>query len=172
MSNVDTAKCALRAFSQGDLAALKELHCEDAVYELHGFGTPGRWYRSDNMLPDWEIRGRDAIIDIFIQLPDYYSTVITEPCDYIDGGEYVGVLGTHRLTPNQGSEEFPFVLVLRFDRDGKVVRAEFHVDSAKLPPRGTEHHNIFANAHLPAPPSGTGFREKILSDMPAEAEAQ
>jgi uncharacterized protein len=132
MSNVDTAKSAIQAFSQGDLAALKEFHTEDAVYELHGFGAPGRWHSSDEMRPGGEVHGRDAIVDTFIQLPDYWRTVITEPSEYIDGGEYVGVLGTQRFADNKGSEEFPFVLVLRFDCDGKVVRAEFHADSAKL----------------------------------------
>lgn len=132
MSNVDTAKSALQALSQGDVAALKDFHAEDAVYELHGFSAPGRWYASDQMRPGAKARSCVTLLDIFVLLPNYWRTVITEPSQYIDGGEYVGVLGIQRFANNQGGEEFPFVLVLRFDCDGKVVRAEFHADSAKL----------------------------------------
>jgi uncharacterized protein len=171
MSNVDTAKSALWAFSQGDLAALKEFHSEDAVYERHGFRTPGRWHSSDELRPRGEVRGRDAIVDIFVRWPDYWSTVITEPSEYIDGGEYVGVLGTLRFANSKGSKEFPFVLVLRFDCDGKVVRAEFHADSAKVATRETEHHNIVANAHQAAMSSGTDFGGKMFSDVATEAPA-
>jgi ketosteroid isomerase-like protein len=133
MSNVDTAKYALRAFSQGDLAALKEFHSEDAVYELHGFSAPGRWYSPGEIRPGGEVRGRDAIIDIFFRLPDYWSTVIIEPSEYIDGGEYVGVLGTVRFADNKRSEELSFVLVLRFGCDGKAVQAELHATARNWP---------------------------------------
>lgn len=138
MSNVDTAKSAIQAFSQGDLAALKECHSEDAVYELRGFVAPRRWYSLDEVRPGWQVRGRDAIVDILVRLPDHWSTVITEPSEYIDGGEYVGVLGTLRFANSKVSDEFPFVLVLRFDCDGKVMRAEFHGDSAELASLETE----------------------------------
>ena len=138
MSNADTAKSALQAFSQGDLAALKEYHSEDAVYELHRFVAPRRWYSGDEMQPGRQVRGRDAIVDLLVRLPDHWSTVTTEPSEYIDGGEYVGVLGTVRFANNRVSEEFPFVLVLRFDCDGKVMRAEFHADSAELASLETE----------------------------------
>jgi ketosteroid isomerase-like protein len=156
MSNVDTAKSALRAFSHGDLAALKEFHSEDAVYELHGFGAPGRWYSSDEVRPRREVCGRDAIVDMFVQLPDYWSTVITEPSEYIDGDEYVGVLGTRCFANNKGSEEFPFVLVLRFDCAGKVVRAEFHADNANWPPA---RPNITTSSPTPTGPHA--FRHRL-----------
>ncbi|OHV05874.1 nuclear transport factor 2 family protein [Mycobacterium talmoniae] len=121
MSNVDTARSAYQAFSRGDLAALKEFYAPDAV-----------WYSSDEIEPGGEVRGRDEIIDMMARLPEYWNTVTIEPREYIDGGEYVVAIGTQRFANDKGSEESPFVNVLRFDRDGKVVRGEFHADSAKI----------------------------------------
>jgi ketosteroid isomerase-like protein len=121
MSNVDTARSAHQAFSRGDLAAMKEFYAEDAVS-----------YSSDELRPGGEVHGRDAIIEMMGQLPDHWSTVNVEPSTYIDGGEYVVVLGTVRFANDKGSEESPFVNVLRFDRDGKVIRGEIHADSAKF----------------------------------------
>lgn len=121
MSNVDTARSAHRAFSSGDLAALKEFYTEDAVS-----------YSSDELRPGGEVHGRDAIIEMMGQLPDHWSTVSVEPHEYIDGGEYVVVLGTARFANAKGSEEAPFVNVLRFNREGKVVRGAIHTDSAKF----------------------------------------
>lgn len=121
MSNVDTARSAHEAFSRGDLGALKESYTEDAV-----------WYSSDQLRPGGEVRGRDAIIEMMGQLPDHWTTVSVEPSHYIDGGEYVVVLGTVRFANDNGSEESPFVNVLRFNHDGKVVRGEMHTDSAKF----------------------------------------
>jgi uncharacterized protein len=121
MSNVDTARSAHQAFSRGDLAAMKESYAEDAV-----------WYSSDEVRPGGEVHGRDAIIEMMGQLPDHWSTVSVEPSEYIDGGEYVVVLGTVRFANDNGSQESPFVNVLRFNSEGKVVRGEIHTDSAKI----------------------------------------
>ena len=120
-SNVDSARSAHQAFSRGDLTALKEFYGDDAV-----------WYSSDEVRPGGEVHGRDAIIDLMSQLPDHWTAVSVEPTKFIDAGEYVVVLGTQRFANQNGSEESPFVNVLKFDRDGKVVRAEFHADSAKI----------------------------------------
>jgi uncharacterized protein len=121
MSNVDTARSAHQAFSRGDLAAMKESYAEDAV-----------WHSSEEVRPGGEVHGRDAIIEMMGQLPDHWSTVSVEPSEYIDGGEYVVVLGTARFANDNGSQESPFVNVLRFNSEGKVVRGEIHTDSAKI----------------------------------------
>ncbi|MGH3561487.1 MAG: nuclear transport factor 2 family protein [Mycobacterium sp.] len=121
MSNVETARSAYQAFSSGDLAALKEFYAPDAV-----------WYSSDEVRPGGEVRGRDAIIEMLTELPNHWSTVSIEPREYIDGGDYVVALGTQRFSNDKGSEQSPFVNVLKFDHEGKVVRGEFHADSAKM----------------------------------------
>ena len=121
MSNVDTARSAHQAFSRGDLAALKDSYAEDAV-----------WYSSEEVRPGGEIHGRDAILDMMGRLPDHWSTVSVEPREYIDGGEYVVVLGTVRFANDNGIVE----TILRdktlhqqhADRDGQVIGGTFLAD--------------------------------------------
>jgi uncharacterized protein len=120
MSNVDTARSAYEAFGRGDLAALQADFAEDAV-----------WYTSDELPLGGETRGRDAIMGNFAQIPNYWTSFSVEPAEFIDGGEYVIVLGNQRGGNDNGSFEAPFVHVMKFDGDGKVVRGEFHADSAK-----------------------------------------
>jgi uncharacterized protein len=120
MSNIDTARSAYEAFGRGDLPALKEDFAEDAV-----------WYTSDELPLGGETQGRDAIMGNFAQIPNYWTSFSVEPEEFIDAGEYVVVKGTQRGGNDNGSFESPFVHLLKYDADGKVVRGEFHTDSAK-----------------------------------------
>jgi ketosteroid isomerase-like protein len=119
MSNVDTARSAYDAFGRGDLAALKENMAEDAV-----------WVTSDELPLGGETRGRDAIIENFAQIPNYWSSFSVEPEEFIDGGDWVTVRGTQRAGSDKGSFEAPFAHLLKYE-DGKLVRGEFYADSAK-----------------------------------------
>jgi hypothetical protein len=120
MSNIDTARAAYDAFGRGDLGALQENFAEDAV-----------WYTSDELPLGGETRGRDAIMANFAQIPNYWTSFSVEPNEFIDGGDAVVVLGTQRAANDNGSFESPFVHVLKYDGDGKLVRGEFYTDSAK-----------------------------------------
>lgn len=120
MSNVDSARAAYDAFGRGDLEALKENFAEDAV-----------WVTSDELPLGGETRGRDAILANFAQIPNYWSSFSVEPSEFIDGGEYVVAIGTQRAGNDKGSFESPFAHVMKFDSDAKLVRGEFHADSAK-----------------------------------------
>jgi ketosteroid isomerase-like protein len=120
MSNVDTARSAYEAFGRGDLAALQGDFAEDAV-----------WYTSEELPLGGETRGRDAIMGNFAQIPTYWSSFSVEPEEFIEAGEYVVVRGTQRAGNDKGSFESPFVHLMKYDDDGKVVRGEFHADSAK-----------------------------------------
>lgn len=120
MSNVDTARSAYEAFGRGDLAALQDDFAEDAV-----------WVTSDELPLGGETRGREAIIANFAQIPNYWSSFSVEPSEFIDAGDTVVVLGTQRASNDNGSFESPFVHVMKYDSDGKLVRGEFHADSAK-----------------------------------------
>ena len=120
MSNVDTARSAYEAFGRGDLAALQADFAEDAV-----------WYTSEELPLGGETRGREAIIGNFAQIPNYWSSFSVEPEEFIEAGDYVVVRGTQRAGNDRGSFESPFVHLMKFDSDGKVVRGEFHADSAK-----------------------------------------
>lgn len=119
MSNVDIARAAYEAFGRGDLEALRENFAED-----------GTWVTSDELPLGGETRGRDAILENFAQIPNYWSSFSVEPSEFIDGGEYVVVLGTQRAGNDSGSFESPFAHVMKFE-NGKVARGEFFADSAK-----------------------------------------
>jgi uncharacterized protein len=120
MSNVDTARAAYDAFGRGDLAALQDDFAEDAV-----------WYTSEELPLGGETRGREAIVANFAQIPNYWSSFSVEPSEFIDAGDTVVVLGTQRAGNDNGSFESPFVHVMKYDGEGKLVRGEFHADSAK-----------------------------------------
>jgi len=120
MSNVDTARSAYEAFGRGDLAALQGDFAEDAV-----------WYTSEELPLGGETRGREAILANFAQIPEYWSSFSVEPSEFIDAGDTVVVLGIQRAGNDKGSFESPFVHVMKYDGDGKLVRGEFHADSAK-----------------------------------------
>ena len=119
MSNLDTARSAYEAFGRGDLAALQEDFAEDAV-----------WYTSDELPLGGEVHGRDEIIGNFAQIPNYWSSFSVEPEEFIDAGDWVVVRGTQRAGNDRGSFETPFAHLMKFE-DGKVIRGEFHTDSAK-----------------------------------------
>ncbi len=120
MSNVDTARSAYEAFGNGDLATLQGDFADDAV-----------WYTSEELPLGGETQGREAIMANFAQIPSYWSSFSVEPSEFIDAGDTVVVLGTQRAANDKGSFESPFVHVMRYDGDGKLVRGEFHADSAK-----------------------------------------
>ncbi len=119
MSNVDTARSAYEAFGRGDLAALQEDFAEDAV-----------WVTSDELPLGGETRGREQIMANFAQLPNYWTSFSVEPEEFIDAGDDVIVMGTQRAGNDSGSFEAPYLHLMNF-ADGKLVRGEFHADSAK-----------------------------------------
>jgi uncharacterized protein len=120
MSNVDTARAAYEAFGSGDLESLKESFAED-----------GAWVTSDELPLGGEVKGRDAILGNFAQIPNYWTSFSVEPEEFIDAGENVVVRGTQRAGNDKGSFEAPFLHLMKFNGDGKVVRGEFFTDSAK-----------------------------------------
>jgi uncharacterized protein len=119
MSNVDTARSAYEAFGSGDLAALQDSFAEDAV-----------WVTSDELPLGGEVRGRDAILANFAQIPNYWTSFSVEPEEFIEAGDYVVVRGTQRASNDKGSFEAPFLHLIKIE-DGKTVRGEFFTDSAK-----------------------------------------
>lgn len=120
MSNVDTARSAYEAFGRGDLETLQDQFAEDAV-----------WVTSDELPLGGEVKGRDAILGNFAQIPNYWDSFSVEAEEFIDAGEHVIVRGTQRASNSNGSFEAPFVHVIDYGADGKTVRGEFFTDSAK-----------------------------------------
>jgi ketosteroid isomerase-like protein len=119
MSNVDTARSNYEAFARGDLATLQDSFAEDAV-----------WVTSDELPLGGKVKGRDAIMANFAQIPNYWTSFSVDPEEFIDAGDYVVVRGTQRAGNDKGSFEAPFVHLLKYE-NGKAVRGEFFTDSAK-----------------------------------------
>ena len=119
MGNAEAAKGAYEAFGSGDLETLKA-----------GFAEDAEWQTSDELPLGGVTRGRDAIMESFAQIPNYWSNFSVEASEFIDAGDKVVVKGTQRASGKGGSFEAPFLHLMEY-RDGKVVRGEFHADSAK-----------------------------------------
>ncbi len=119
MGQADAAKSAYAAFGSGDLDTLKA-----------GFAEDAEWQTSDELPLGGVTRGRDAIMESFAQIPNYWSSFSVEPSEFIDAGDKVIVSGTQRATGKGGSFEAPFLHLMEY-RDGKLVRGEFEGDSAK-----------------------------------------
>jgi uncharacterized protein len=119
MGNTAAAKDAYGAFSRGDLETLRE-----------GFAEDAEWQTSDELPLGGVTRGRDAIMETFAQISNYWSSFSVEPSEFIDCGDTVVVRGTQRATGEGGSFEAPFLHLMEY-RDGKLVRGEFYSDSAK-----------------------------------------
>ena len=119
MSNTDDAKSAYQAFGSGDLETLKEGFAEDVV-----------WVTSNELPLGGETRGRDAVIENFSQIGNYWNEFRVEPEEFLECGDWVVVRGTQRASSDKGSFEAPFAHLLKYE-DGKAVRGEFFGDSAK-----------------------------------------
>ena len=87
---------------------------------------------SDELPLGGEVKGRDQVMANFAQIPNYWSSFS------------VDARGVHRRRRvrrrhaghsgprnDKGSFEAPFLHLLKYNGDGKVVRGEFFTDSAK-----------------------------------------
>jgi len=117
--NVDVVRVAYEAFGRGDLATVAEHLAEDA-----------EWETSESLPLGGLVRGRDAIIGNFSQLPSYWSSFSVVPEEFIDAGDHVVVTGVQHATGPGGSFDARFLHLFTLS-GGKVVRGEFISDSAK-----------------------------------------
>jgi uncharacterized protein len=117
--NVNIVKAAYAAFGSGDLAGLGAHFSEDA-----------EWETTDSLPLGGVVRGREAILGNFSQIPNYWSAFTVQPDEYIDAGDHVLVRGVQQASGPGGSFQSRF-LHLAEVRDGKIVRGEFFSDSAK-----------------------------------------
>jgi uncharacterized protein len=117
--NVETVRAAYEAFGRGDLETVAGHFAQDVEWE-----TP------DSVPLGGLVKGRDAVIGNFAQLPSYWSSFSVEPQEYIDAGDHVVVTGVQRATGPAGSFESRYLHLFKLN-GGKVVRGEFISDSAK-----------------------------------------
>jgi uncharacterized protein len=121
MSNVDAARTAFEAFSQGDLATVKDSFAQNIV-----------WSSPDSVRPGGERRGLDAMMGLFAEIPDSWTEFGLDASDFIDAGDRVIVVGAQRAGSAKGSVSVRFACVLTYDQDGKVSNGEFFSDTAKI----------------------------------------
>ena len=117
--NVAVARAAYEAFRSGDLPGVGSYFADDVVWE-----TP------DTLPTGGVIRGRDAVLENFGELPKYWSKFSVDPDEYIDAGDHVVVRGVQSVTGPGGSTESRYLHLMTL-RNGKVVRGEFIADTAK-----------------------------------------
>lgn len=117
--NVEVVRAAYDAFIQGDLETVAGHFAADAEWE-----TP------DTLPLGGLVRGRDAVISNFAQLPNYWSSFSVEPKEFIDAGDHVIVTGVQSATGPGGSFESRYLHLFTLG-GGKVVRGEFIGDTAK-----------------------------------------
>lgn len=117
--NVEAVRTAYEAFMRGDLGGVAEYLADDA-----------EWESPDSLPNGGLVRGRDAVIENFSQIPSYWSSFSVEPQEYIDAGEHVVVTGVQRATGPGGSFESRYLHLFTLS-GGKIARGEFIGDSAK-----------------------------------------
>jgi uncharacterized protein len=117
--NVETVRTAYAAFMRGDLGGVAEYFADDV-----------EWEAPDSLPNGGLVRGRDAVIENFSQIPTIWTSFSVEPLEYIDAGDHVVVTGVQRGTGAAGSFESRYLHLFTLS-DGKVVRGEFIGDTAK-----------------------------------------
>jgi ketosteroid isomerase-like protein len=117
--NVEVVRAAYGAFMKGDLQGLGE-HFADEV----------EWETPDSLPLGGVVRGRDAVLGNFAQIPQVWSEFSVEPDEYIDAGEHVVVRGVQHAVGAGGVSESRYLHLCTL-REGKLVRGEFIADTAK-----------------------------------------
>jgi hypothetical protein len=117
--NVQVARDAYEAFRRGDLEGVGKYFADDVVWE-----TP------DTLPTGGVIRGHDAVLANFAELPKYWSKFSVDPDEYIDAGDHVVVRGVQSVTGPGGSTESRYLHLFTLS-NGKIVRGEFIADTVK-----------------------------------------
>lgn len=94
-SNVDAAKAAYEAFSSGDMETLSGHFADNAEWQY--IGRASRTAATS---------GRDAVLENFGRIPQYWSEFAVTAEGFIDGGDKVVVHGTQRATAAEGGGQF------------------------------------------------------------------
>lgn len=129
--NLATTRAIYEAFAQGDVGPLVEAMHEDVEW-IEPDGAPGVGAMDEG---SGVYRGRDDVLQrMFGQLGGYWDDFTANPDTYIDGGEYVVVLGHLRaIAPETGRPaEAPTAHVWRYDEAGKLVWWRCYEDTALL----------------------------------------
>ena len=121
--NVDLVGGGYEAFGRQDIPGV-----------LERFDANIEWTAPDTLPTGGTYRGPDKVGEFFASLPETWAELNVGPDEYLDAGDTVVVLGTHRIRGhNDVSGEAQFVHVWDVT-EGKVVRFREIADTAKLLP--------------------------------------
>ena len=122
MSNTDTLKRGYEAFGRGDLDGATQDFADDIRWE-----NPEAPQMPNNGVTE----GRDAVKQLFGELPNYWESFNLVPDEFIESGETVVVLSHSESKGKQTGKEvkLPWVHIWRF-RDGKASEVQALTDTA------------------------------------------
>jgi ketosteroid isomerase-like protein len=118
MGNVDTAKQAYEAFSNGDVEAATSNWADDIVWQGGGPDLPGGGEHS----------GKDEALQTLQQAVGSWDEFTLHMDEFVDGGDTVVALGHTHVKKGDKETQLPVVHILRFDGD-QLKRLQILTDS-------------------------------------------
>ena len=122
-NNVEIARSSYEAFARGDLPAVLDL-----------FATDVEWHAAEGLPWGGVHKGRDAVAqDVFGALMAAFDGFTLTQEYYIDGGDFVVVLGRYSATARQTGKplDAAFAHVWELE-DGKLRRYYHYTDTLKF----------------------------------------
>jgi hypothetical protein len=118
--NTETVKQLYAAFGTGDVPAMLKLLASDCVFRYPGSAPWSGHYR-----------GHDEVRAFFRTLAESADIEQFDPARFIAQGNLVGVTGTERIRTRGLGRTVTFDWAHVFTlRDGKIILAEFYLDTA------------------------------------------
>ena len=128
--NIETIRSGYESFSRGDLPTVLELFADDIEWNEPEwtYGTPTGTFR-----------GKQEVLSIFEQIPEYNDSFSLEPWEFVGQGDTVVVTGVFRVSPKGSGRtaEVPFAHVWRL-RDGKAVSHRGYTDVREIYAQSSE----------------------------------
>jgi ketosteroid isomerase-like protein len=120
-NNVDIIRRGYTAFAEGDIATVLGL-----------FSPEISWSTPDTVRFGGRCVGPAAVGEFFSKLPENFAELVVTPTTFIDRGDTVAVMGTHRGRSAAGIDfEIPWVHVWTLT-GGKVTSFTEHFDTVKM----------------------------------------
>jgi ketosteroid isomerase-like protein len=121
--NVDLVRGGYEAFGRQDIPGV-----------LERFDANIEWTAPDTLPNGGTHHGPDGVAGFFGTLPETWAELRVEPEEYLDAGDTVVVLGTHRARGHNGVTADAGWVHVWDVKGGKVVRFRETADTAKLLP--------------------------------------
>jgi uncharacterized protein len=116
--NVDNAKQAYEAFSNGDVQAATDNWADDVVWDGGGQDLPG----------GGEHQGKDAALEVLGKAVGAWDEFTLHMDEFVGDGDTVVALGHTHVKKGDRAAQLPVVHILRFDGD-QLKRLQILTDS-------------------------------------------